>query len=89
MITSFATDAAVKDIIADVANGHIQDPLHLLRDSHHTLGTGITGDFQLNEYGDLGSPLLFTTFTVKSSPDGSYAWVQQPVLETPAVRVCR
>ena len=89
VITSFATDAAVKDIIADVANGHIQDPLHLLRDSHHTLGTGITGDFQLNEYGDLGSPLLFTTFTVKSSPDGSYAWVQQPVLETPAVRVCR
>lgn len=89
VITSFATDAAVKDIFADVANGHIQDPLHLLRDGHHNLGTGITGDFQLNAAGDLESPLFFTTFTVKSSPDDSYAWVRQPSLETPAVRVCR
>ena len=89
VITSFATDAAVKDIFADVANGHLRDPLHLLRDSHHTLGTGITGDFQLNAAGDLESPLLFATFTVKSSPDGSYAWVQQSALGMPSVRVCR
>lgn len=89
VITSFATDAAVKDIFIDVARGHIEDPLHQIRHDPYAPAVGTIGAFMLNDEGDLISPLNFATFTVKLSPDGSYEWVLQRALEAPAPRVCR
>jgi len=74
IISSFVEERGVRDLIIEVANRHIQDPLESLRDQHHELGHGITGDFELDENGDLVSPIHYPLYAVTQSDDGSYEW---------------
>jgi len=74
VLSSFVEERSVKDLLREVANGHIEDPLHTLRDTQHELGVGITGDFELDVNGDLESPLHYDLYGVTMASDGSYEW---------------